>query len=73
MATDFRALAWNGTSICTAQAGAPAGFTVGNVYQVKSAAVDNLTGNVWAIVLDDNHNPRGLQLPLTGTGPFTFQ
>ncbi len=73
MATDFRSLDWQGSTVATAQSGAPTGFTAGGVYQVKAAAIDNTTGAVWALILDDNHNARAVQLPTSGAGPFTFQ
>lgn len=73
MATDFRPLQWIGDPTATAQASAPAGFTASKAYQVKAAALDNTAGLIFALILDDNHNPRAIQLPLTGAGPFTFQ
>lgn len=73
MTTDFRGLSWQGQTIATAQASAPTGFTAGHAYEVKSCALDNTLGVVWALILDDNHNPRAIQLPTTGAGPFTFQ
>lgn len=71
MSTDFRGLSWQGQTVATAQASAPAGFTAGHAYE--SCALDNTLGIVWALILDDNHNPRAIQLPTTGAGPFTFQ
>lgn len=73
MATDFRALTWVGQPIATAQASAPAGFTAGKAYQVKSAAIDNTTSAVWALVVNDALNVQAVQLPTSGAGPFTFQ
>ena len=73
MATDLRGLTWVGDTDATAQAGAPAGFTAGHVYQVKAVAVDNATDTVYALILDDAHNPRAVALPTSGAGPFTFQ
>ena len=73
MATDFRGLTWAGSTIATAQAGAPAGFTAGHVYEVKACALDNTVGTVYALILDDNHNPRAVALPTSGAGAFTFQ
>lgn len=73
MATDFRGLTWSGSTIATAQATAPAGFTAGHVYEVKAVAVDNTSDALFAVILDDNHNPRAVQLPTSGAGPFTFQ
>jgi hypothetical protein len=70
---DYRTLDWLGAAFATAQASAPAGFTVGGVYQIKSAVVDDVSGQVIALILDDNHNPRAITLPLSGAGPFTFQ
>ena len=72
MATDFRGLTWAGSTIATAQAGAPAGFTAGHVYEVKACALDN-TRHRYALILDDNHNPRAVALPTSGAGAFTFQ
>ena len=73
MATDFRALAWQGADVATAQATAPAGFTQGKAYAIKSAAIDNTTGIVWALIVNDSLNVQAVQLPTTGAGPFTFQ
>ncbi len=73
MATDFRTLAWAGDPIATAQASAPSGFTAGHAYQVKAAAIDNATGAVWALIVNDSLNLQAVQLPTSGAGPFTFQ
>lgn len=73
MTTDFRGLSWEGQTIATAQASAPTGFTIGHAYQVKSCAIDNTTGAVWVLVLDDALSPQAIQVPTTGAGPFTFQ
>jgi hypothetical protein len=70
---DYRTLDWIGSPVATAQASAPAGFTFGNAYQLKAAVVDDVSGQVIALILDDNHNPRAITLPLSGAGPFTFQ
>jgi hypothetical protein len=73
LATDFRGLVWLGEATATAQASAPAGFTVGHAYKVKSCAVENVAAQLYAIILDDNLNPRAIILPTSGAGPFTFQ
>lgn len=73
MATDFRGLSWEGQTVATAQASAPTGFTAGHAYEVKSCALDNTTGAIWALILDDSHNARAIQLPASGAGAFTFQ
>lgn len=73
--SDFRSLTWAGSTLATAQAGAPAGFTAGKVYEVKAAAIDNATtpATVYAAILDDAKNLRAVALPTSGSGPFTFQ
>lgn len=77
MATDFRTLDWQGSTAATAQTGAVAlgGFSLGGVYQVKAAAIDNTPSPpvIYALILDDQHNARAVPLPLSGAGPFTFQ
>lgn len=73
MATDFRGLSWAGQAIATAQATAPAGFTQGHAYQVKACAIDNTSGAVWALIVNDSLNLQAVQLPTSGAGPFTFQ
>ena len=73
MATDFRGLQWAGEAIATAQASAPVGFTNGSAYQVKACAIDNATGTVWALIVNDSLNLQAVQLPVSGAGPFTFQ
>ena len=81
MALDLRPMNWQGQSLATAQTGAVAlgGFTLGGMYQIKGAAVDNTaagTGaaSLYLAVLDDHQNLRAVgPLPLTGAGPFTFQ
>jgi hypothetical protein len=72
---DFRSLTWAGSTLATAQAGVPAGFTAGKVYEVKAAAIDNAAAPaaLWVAVLDDTKNLRAVQLPTSGAGPFTFQ
>lgn len=81
MAVDLRPLNWQGADFATAQSGAVTlgGFTLGGVYQIKSAAVDNTaasagTASIFVAILDDHYNLRAVgPLPLTGAGPFTFQ
>lgn len=73
MATDFRTLDWIGSQTATAQASAPVGFTSGHAYSVKAAAIDNTTGVVWALIINDSLNLQAVQLPTSGAGPFTFQ
>jgi hypothetical protein len=81
MALDLRPIVWQGTAIATAQSGAVTigGFTLGHVYQVKAAAVDNTaasagTASIYLLVVDDNLTLRAVgPLPETGAGPFTFQ
>jgi hypothetical protein len=73
MATDFRGLSWAGSTIATAQASAPAGFTTGHAYEVKSIAIDNTADVVYVLILNDNHYPQAVAMPTSGTGPFTFQ
>lgn len=59
---DFRTGNWLGSTVATAQGTAPSGFTLGNIYEVKAAMLDNSVSPavVWALVLDDNHNPRAV-------------
>jgi hypothetical protein len=73
MATDLRGLTWAGSTLATAQATAPAGFTAGKVYEVKACAIDNTTDVIYVLILDDNHNPRAIQAPTSGAGAFTYQ
>lgn len=69
MATDYRTFAWAGQTIATAQASPPSGFTQGVVYQVKGAAVDNVTGVITVLILNDSHQAVAVALPAN----FTFQ
>lgn len=69
MATDYRTFAWGGQPIATAQASPPSGFTQGMSYQIKGAAVDNVTGAVVVLMLNDAHQAVAVTLPAN----FTFQ